>query len=130
MNKLTFIRQYLDALENFATGEDLRKFFTDDLRQIEFPNQLTVNGADRDLSAVLQGAEQGKKVLSKQTYEISNSLESGEQMALEIIWTATLAVDFPTLSAGDQMRAHFAVFLTFRDGKIARQHNYDCFDPF
>jgi hypothetical protein len=25
--------------------------------------------------------------------------------------------------------ARFAIFLTFRDGKIVRQHNYDCFDP-
>jgi len=27
------------------------------------------------------------------------------------------------------MRARFAVFLDFRDGKITRQRNYDCFEP-
>jgi ketosteroid isomerase-like protein len=35
-----------------------------------------------------------------------------------------------SLAAGDTMRARFGVFLTFRDGRILRQHNYDCFDPF
>jgi ketosteroid isomerase-like protein len=28
------------------------------------------------------------------------------------------------------MRAHFAVFIELRDGKIAEQRNYDCFEPF
>jgi ketosteroid isomerase-like protein len=48
---------------------------------------------------------------------------------LEVIWTGTLAVRIPTLAAGAEMCAHFAVFLDFRDGKIAAQRNYDCFDP-
>ncbi len=130
MDKLSFARRYLDALENFLTGDELSQFFTADVIQIEFPNRLTVNGAQRDLTAVLQGAEQGKMVLSKQTYEITNAIESGDQLALEVVWTGTLAIDLAPLSAGDQMRAHFAVFLKFRDGKIAGQYNYDCFDPF
>ena len=35
-----------------------------------------------------------------------------------------------TIPAGGKMRANFGVFLQFRGGRIARQHNYDCFDPF
>jgi len=31
--------------------------------------------------------------------------------------------------AGVQSRARFTVSLEFRNGKIARQRNYDCFDP-
>jgi hypothetical protein len=34
------------------------------------------------------------------------------------------------LQPGQEMRAHFAVFLEFRDGRIRRQRNYDCFEPF
>jgi hypothetical protein len=26
------------------------------------------------------------------------------------------------------LRAHFALFLEFRDGRIVRQRNYDCFE--
>ena len=44
-------------------------------------------------------------------------------------WSGTLAVLVGMLGAGDQMRARFAVFLEFQDGKIVRQRNYDCFEP-
>ena len=59
-----------------------------------------------------------------------NLIEQGDQVAVEVIWTATLAVAVGTLAVGDAMRAHFGVFLTWRDGKIISQRNYDCFDPF
>jgi ketosteroid isomerase-like protein len=50
-------------------------------------------------------------------------------MAIEVQWTGTLAVALGTLPAGGEMRARFAMFLELRDGKIARQRNYDCFEP-
>jgi ketosteroid isomerase-like protein len=28
-----------------------------------------------------------------------------------------------------EMRARFAAFIEFRDGRIVRQRNYDCFEP-
>jgi hypothetical protein len=34
------------------------------------------------------------------------------------------------LAPGTGMRAFVAMFLTFRDGKIATQRNYDCYSPF
>ena len=45
------------------------------------------------------------------------------------ISTGTLAVGFGSLAAGSQMRCHSAMFFEFVDGKIARQRNYDCFEP-
>jgi ketosteroid isomerase-like protein len=40
-----------------------------------------------------------------------------------------LAVEFGAIPVGGSLHARFAVFLGFRDGKIARQRNYDCFEP-
>ena len=40
------------------------------------------------------------------------------------------AVPVGSLPAGGHMRARFAVFIELRDGKIASQRNYDCFDPY
>ncbi|MGH7456119.1 MAG: nuclear transport factor 2 family protein [bacterium] len=62
-------------------------------------------------------------------YEIKKALASENFVALEVLWTGTLAIPFGSLPAGGQMRAHFAMFLEFRDGKIVPQRNYDCFEP-
>ena len=123
-------RRYLAAIEAGATGDSLAAFFDSALVQEEFPNRLVPQGATRDLAAVLAGAEQGQKVLAGQSYEIHNTVEQDDTLALEVTWRGRLAVPVGSLASGDEMKARFAVFLEFRDGLILRQRNYDCFDPF
>jgi len=125
---LETVQRYLSALERFVVREELAEFFTADGIQIEYPNRLAPNGASRDLAAMLEGNERGRQLLSRQRFTHTNVIESGDQLALELIWTGTLAIAAGTLPAGSEMRAHFAAFLTLRDGKIAAQRNYDCFD--
>jgi ketosteroid isomerase-like protein len=120
-------RAYLAAIEARA---DLTAYFCPDVEQREFPNQLVRSGAQRDLAALLEGQQKGKRVLSSEKYEIVNSVEDGNRLALEVIWGGTLAVPLGSIPVGGTLEAHFGVFLTFRDGRISRQHNYDCFDPF
>jgi len=120
-------RAYFSAIEARA---DLSPFFSPDVEQREFPNQLVRAGARRDLATLLEGQQKGQKVLSSERYEIVNSVEDGQQLALEVIWTGTLAIPLGGTPIGGTMKAHFGVFLQFRDGRIYRQHNYDCFDPF
>ena len=122
-------RQYLAAIELGATGDALARFFTPDVVQEEFPNRLVAAGARRDLAAILEGALRGRQVMRAQHFEVRHALATDDRVALEVLWTGTLAVPLGTLPAGGQMRARFAVFLDFRDGRIAAQRNYDCFDP-
>jgi ketosteroid isomerase-like protein len=128
-DNLAIARRYLEALESGADGNALAEFFTKDVVQEEFPNRLSPIGAHRDLNAVLDAARQGKKVMRAQRFEIRNSIVDGDNVALEILWSGLLALPVDTLPADSEMRAHISVWLEFRDGKIARQHNYDCFDP-
>ena len=122
-------RAYLTAIERGATGDVLAAFFTENVVQQEFPNRLMPSGATRNLAQILEGAERGQAILSSQRYEALNAIESGETVVLEVLWTGTMAIVVAGLPAGGEMRARFAVFLEYRDGKIARQRNYDCFDP-
>lgn len=126
---LATARRYLAALEQGSTAETLARFFRADVLQEEFPNRLVPNGARRDLADLLEASERGRQVMAAQTYEIVHAVADGDDVALEIEWTGTLSVPLGSLPAGGQMRARFAVFLEFRDGKIARQRNYDCFQP-
>jgi ketosteroid isomerase-like protein len=125
---LRLAREYLESIGKADELGGLR-FFADNVIQIEFPNRLVPNGATRDLAALRDAAERGRQVMTAQRFEVVNALASGEQVAVEAIWTGTLAVSLGTIPAGGHMRARFAIFLTYRDGKIVRQHNYDCFDP-
>ncbi len=122
-------QRYLAALEGGVTGDALAAFFTVDVLQEEFPNRLVPAGARRDLAALLEGAVRGQQVMQSQRYELLHAVVSGDDVVLEVQWTGTLAVPFGTLPAGGQLRARFAVVLEFRDGRIARQRNYDCFEP-
>jgi ketosteroid isomerase-like protein len=126
---LEIAREYLRAIEQGATGDALARFFAPDVVHQEFPNRLSPNGRRNGLAGMLEGAERGQKILAKQHYEIQHEVADGNRVALEVIWTGTMAVAAGTLAAGQEMRAHFAVFLQFRDGKIFAQRNYDCFDP-
>jgi ketosteroid isomerase-like protein len=122
-------RQYLAAIELGATGDALERFFTPDVVQEEFPNRLVASGARRDLAAILDGAVRGQQVMRSQHFEVRQALATEDRVALEVLWTGTLAIPLGTLPAGGQLRARFALFLDFRDGRIASQRNYDCYDP-
>lgn len=122
-------KNYLAAIERGAVGEALAAFFTPDVLQQEFPNRLMPNGATRTLQQILESADRGQAILSGQRYEILNSMTSDHTVLLEVQWTGRMAVAVAGLPPGGHMRARFAVVLEYRDGKIARQRNYDCFDP-
>ncbi|MBB5344425.1 nuclear transport factor 2 family protein [Tunturibacter empetritectus] len=123
------VRTYLNALQSGEAGDALRKFFADDVRQIEMPNQLNKHGQESNLEDILQRSQQGLKVLQRQQYEIVSEIVQGDRVAVEARWTGVLAIGFGTLAAGTEMKASFAIFFHLRDGRIALQRNYDCFDP-
>jgi ketosteroid isomerase-like protein len=125
---LEIARKYLQALERGETGAALSRFFAPDVVLEEFPNRLTPSGKKRDLAEALDGAERGKKIMSAQMYKIKNEIAEHGRVALEVEWVGTLAVPFGSIPAGGQMKAFFAVFLEFREEKIIRQRNYDCFE--
>jgi len=128
-SNLAAARRYLEALERGAEGDELAAFFAPEVVQEEFPNRLVPAGARRDLAGLLEGRMRGKQVMRSERYEVRNALASGDRVALEVLWSGTLAIELGALPAGGTMRAHFGVFLDYEDGKIVAQRNYDCFEP-
>ena len=62
---LRLAREYLDSIGREDELGGLR-FFADEVVQIEFPNRLLPNGATRDLAALRDAAERGRRVMSAQ----------------------------------------------------------------
>lgn len=130
MDRMTLVRRLFDAVEA-SDIEALTALYDDDVVQLEFPNQLIPNGATRDKAAILQAAARGKALIESQTLTIRHAVQSGDDVALEADWIATLAIDAPPLGlrAGARMRARFAQFLTFKGDRVVRHATYDCFEP-
>lgn len=126
---LGIARRYIKAVESGAIGDQQTQFFDPEVVVEIFPSKFFLKGSRDNLAGLRAAAERGKKAMSRQKYEIRNGLASDDQVALEIDWTGTLAVPFQSLPIGGQMRAHFAAFLQFKDGKIVSQRNYDCYEP-
>ena len=121
---------FLHAIESGASGDELDAFYHPDAVQIEYPNAITKQVTKRTLAHLKAASLLGKKMLSGQKFEVINEFVSGDTVILEVIWTAVAAIQLGTVPAGGTMKAYFAQFFEYRDGKILRQRNYDCFEPF
>jgi ketosteroid isomerase-like protein len=122
-------RAYLRAIEDGTLQETWAQFFAPDVVMQWFPNRLSPNGSTSNLAGLSAAIERGKQIMVRQKYEIRNAMADGDRVVLEATWTGTLAVPLESIPAGGEMRAHFAMFLEFHNGKIIGQRNYDCFEP-
>ncbi|MFB8245600.1 nuclear transport factor 2 family protein [Streptomyces sp. NPDC055952] len=121
--------RYHEAVARLAAPEELAEFLHPDMTHSQLPNTLFPTGADRDLTETLSASARARTLLAAQSYDVVNAVADGDQVALEIKWSGTLAVGFGELPAGHVLRAHIAAFLDFRDGRIVAQRNYDCYEP-
>ena len=130
MNLLATVEQFLKTLQNRSSFEELLPFYHPEVTQIEFPNLLTREKACRSLEDLKLAAEKGKGVLRSEQYEIVNKYAFESTIIVEAIWTGVLAIPLGNLNPGQELKAHFAQFYEFEDGKIIQQRNYDCFEHF
>ena len=123
------LRRYLAALSSGAGPDQLEQFFVPDVVQEEYPNRITPNGAVRDLQALKDARTRGLALMSSERYELTNAVAQGEQVAAEMTWTGTVRTAVGPFVPGQTLAARLGVFFEFREGRIARQRNYDCINP-
>lgn len=123
-------RQYLDAVASGESAERLFEFYSPDVVIEAFPNRIAPQGNVRRTAEIRAAYEQGKEILRSQNYDVRRIVESGDEVAVELVWTGILAIPVMGLPAGSEMKAFVAMFLTFREGRIISQRNYDCYPPF
>ncbi len=129
-SNLQMVKDFLKAVENRTGFNELARFYHPDVLQVEYPNVITKNIAERTLADLQLAASKGKRVLQKEKYELVHAYEMGDTVIIEAKWKGILAIPIGKLNAGDVMKAYFAQIFQFKDGKIYRQRNYDCFEPF
>jgi ketosteroid isomerase-like protein len=123
-------QQYLQVVASLKSSEDVAEYFSPDVVFQEFPNRIAPQGRVRRAAELQAAYKQGQQLLRSQNYAVQRIVEDGDEVAVELEWTGVLAIPVMNLPAGSEMKAFVAMFLTFRDGKIVSQRNYDCYPPF
>jgi len=121
---------WVRAIEEGRTGVALVDFLTPDVIHEDMPNRVFPNGSKSDLQAMRVASERGRTIMRQQRYDILSAVGSGNTVAMELDWSAELAVPVAGLQPGDEMRAKVAIFMEFRDGRICYQRDYCCYEPF
>ena len=86
---------------------------------------ITAPGAGTSRDAGDQDARMWKAAFPDAKGEIKHLVTSGDTAAMEVVWTGTQTGDLPNLPAtGKAITVNAAVFVTERDGKIARVMHY------
>jgi ketosteroid isomerase-like protein len=131
MNPLDTVRAFLAALERGAVDEALVPFFAPDALHEQKPNAIYPKGTSADLATMRANSKRGAGLMRSQRYEIVSELVDGSRVVVEVKWTGVLAIALRDKAAGDALVAHCCmVFEHDDDGRIRRQRNYDCYEPF
>lgn len=123
------VRRYLAAIEVFDM-EVVDRLLDEAIVQTEFPNKLYPKGQVRGKAEMMRDLPRGKVVLREQHYPIEMIAAAGNTVTVETTWRGVLNVPLGRLAPGDAMVAHICMVFTVRDGRIAAQRNYDCYEGF
>lgn len=124
------LRRLYAAIEAGATGGALRRFWHPDAEQVEYPSAMRPSGHRRGLDELIAGSEVGLTMIRDQRFDVHTVIERGDDVAVQLTWTATTATDLGAIAAGTELVSHVAAFYVFRDGLVLRQSSYDCYEPF
>ena len=116
-------RYYATVADLSGSRESLAELLHPDLRIVEHPNAIHPEGTVRGRDEAMADYEQGKRMLSDQSFDLDEVLVSGERVAVRARWRGTLA-------SGATLEAQIAAFLTVVDGRIREHETYDCYSPF
>src|SRR5690606_27822390 len=128
-DNIATVRAFIEAVERFD-ADAAEGFLDAQVVQTELPNKLYAKGQVRGRGDLIRDLPKGRQVLRSQAYPISTIFAAGDKVAVETRWEGVLNVPLGRLQPGDSMVAHICMIFTLRDGKIAAQRNYDCYEDF
>ena len=123
------VLEFLEAMQA-NDPEPIFEYYDKGIIQTEFPNHIMPSTARRNLEDLKTAWQKGKRIMQSERYEVTHSYAFGDIVIIEAKWIGKLSVDIGTLKAGEEIKAFFAQIFEFQNGKIVRQRNYDCFEPF
>lgn len=129
-NKIDTIKRFFHLLQWFTTAEnEYKAILHPAIEQTQYPNLLIPAIRKRTFANLIEGAEAGKKMLAFQHFEPLHFFETETVVIAEYTWTGELKQKVGKLKQGQVLKAHICTIFEFKDDKIFRQRNYDCYEP-
>lgn len=129
--EIELVKKYFYLVENFVTDHNAYEaILHPEIEITEFPNLLSGKIRRRALGAMKDGIELGRKMLAAQRFTIQHIFEPVPYLIVEVKWTGEMALDAGQLKKGQVLTAYICYIFEFKDGKISRHRNYDCYEAF
>jgi hypothetical protein len=77
------VEAYYAAIAPGMTDLDWERWFAPDVVQVEFPNRLLPEGAERDLRGLREAAARGATLMSQQTFHLVTLVAGGARWVVE-----------------------------------------------
>ena len=128
-DNVAVVERFLAALDRrWPTAEELDAVLSPDVRFIERPNLINPTGSERDAGQMWAGLEAGRQLLAWQSYEVRDSVASGDTVVTRMRWSGELAIDAGPWPQGTRMSAWCVAHYQLADGRIARIEQHDCYE--
>lgn len=129
--QIEIVKKYIALVEamNF-TPDTAADLVHPDYEQWELPNQLNKQGQKSDLADSFKRMKIATTIMREQKYQITSTMEQDSRVVMEAIWAGKFSTDIGPFKAGQELKAFFCMIFEFKDQKIYRIRNYDCFEPF
>jgi len=124
--KVETVARFFRRFVSFSTEwKDFEPVLTADFVQRELPSPAFPKGQACNAAELLQRIGQSRKQLTAQHFEILNSVESDNQIVVEVLWTGLLGADLGAFKKGKNIKAQHCMFFEFKGEKILQQRIYD-----
>jgi len=118
----------IKTMEGEIAGEILQHYYDEDIIQIEYPNAFTPKLVTRCFNDLNEGNAKDQLSLKDQEFDVRKTYSFNNTVIVEAVWSGTLAAPWGSMPSGRHLKAYLSRFFEFREGKIIRQRNYDCFE--
>jgi len=121
-----FFRRYVSF-----SGEwkDYEPVLAAEFTQKEFPSPSNPKGSTLNAAELLKKISEMRSQLSAQHFEITNHVESDNQVAVEVVWTGLLSSSQRSFKRGQNIKSYLCMIFEFSGEKILLQKIYDSHEP-
>ena len=79
----SLVIELMQALESGVHGEELRRFFHDDVEQVEYPSLVDPRVGSRRLEGMIAASELGAGMLASHRYDVTRWIEDGDTVVCQ-----------------------------------------------